>query len=237
MSQSTDLNTNVSTSVNRTTRVSPDELIDATVFIINSNERKFLNIGLDPMNNFEVTVQIISGSRHVVFSPDFLRLIFSAMTNILPAILDVPPTKPETNVFVSNETMKLCKIVCRGQNRLSFQSKAGRGRRVLLNPKDVIALQHLEWGTFENIALKSSFIRPIVMEQVGDIVNYLKKTFILVNSIEDMMLVVESIPINILSSNIPKIRACFTSQLKRFAVRHIAEKWFATQNNPPEVFK
>lgn len=232
---STDGNMATSTT-KRTTGDSPGDLIDATVFNINSDDRKFLIIGLDPTNHFEVIVQIISASQQIVFSPDFLRRIFSVMDHIIPAILDVS-SKTKTKVFVSNDTVKLCKIVYRGQNKLSFQLKADRERRVLLDSKDVIALRYMEWSTFENIVLKSSISKPIVVAQVNDIVDYMKKTFPRGNSVEEMISVIESVTIDILSANSPKNRACFTSQLKHFAVKHIAEKWFAAQDTSSEVIK
>jgi hypothetical protein len=49
---------------------SPVDLIDTTNFTIDFTGRKSINIGLDPSNDFNVSIQIITPSRFVCLSTD-----------------------------------------------------------------------------------------------------------------------------------------------------------------------
>lgn len=218
------------------TREPPSRLINPTLFIINFAERKFLNIGLDPANNFNVTIHIITPLRHLVISPETLERIFSLMGDILSVLLDSRlKTKPP--VFLVDDTMKLSKITCRGENKLAFQSISG-GNKVLLSREDVIALQHMEWSTFESVLLKTNVIRPVVLRQLEQMTVYLKSNFPQIDTVEDMISIIGGVSDESLASHIPNEEACFISQLKLYAVKQIVEKWTsATHNDPIKVIK
>jgi len=57
----------------------PANLIDCSNFALDFADRKFLNVGLDPTNDFNTIVQIITPSRYVNMPADFLSRIFSLM--------------------------------------------------------------------------------------------------------------------------------------------------------------
>lgn len=56
---------------------SPSQLIEPTFFVINFVERKFLSIGLDPADNFNVTARIIAPSSFLFIRPKTLERIFT----------------------------------------------------------------------------------------------------------------------------------------------------------------
>jgi len=67
----------------------PVELIESTSYTLDFANRKFVHIGIDPVEKCRVVIRLIT-SRHIKIAPDFLRRIFSLMGNILSFILDIP---------------------------------------------------------------------------------------------------------------------------------------------------
>lgn len=198
-------------------------LIDPTLFTIEFVGRKFLYIGLDPANNFNVTIHIITPSRHLVLSPETLSRIFTLMGDILPVLSDAQlKTKPP--VFLVDETMRLSMITYRGENKLALKS-ISTGNKVLLSREEVIALQHMEWSTFECVLLKANVNRPVILRQLEQMTVYLKSNFLHTVTPEDMMCVIERVSDELLSSHISNEELCFVSQLKLYASRQIVEKW------------
>jgi hypothetical protein len=96
----------------------PIDLIDTANFVIDFTGRKSTNIGLDPSNVFNVSVQIITPSRHVCITGDFLRRIYSLMGYILSD----PPVKSRERLFLKDETNTLSKTTYRGENMLVIES-------------------------------------------------------------------------------------------------------------------
>jgi hypothetical protein len=137
----------------------PAELIDCNNFILDFTGRKFLNVGLDPTDEFNTVVQIITPSRYINMPADFLRRIFSLMGNILSFILD-QPQKYKRNLFLETEIISLSSMVYQGENMLVIESKTQAGCRVLLNKADLMKLQYLEWSIQETVVRKSTIIRP-----------------------------------------------------------------------------
>ncbi|KAE9542456.1 hypothetical protein AGLY_003317, partial [Aphis glycines] len=82
----------------------PAELIDSTNYTLNFDGRKFVNIGLDPANEFNTTVHIITPSRYVNVSPEFFRRIFALMANLLAFILEHPQKYKRTLFLETNIT-------------------------------------------------------------------------------------------------------------------------------------
>ncbi|CAH1726140.1 unnamed protein product [Aphis gossypii] len=117
----------------------PAELIDCSNFILDFTGRKFLNVGLDSEDKFNIIVQIITPSLYVNMPSDFLRRIFSLMGNILSFVLDVPQ-KYNRNLFLETEIISLSSMVYQGENMLVIESKTVNGCRVLLNRTDLIKL-------------------------------------------------------------------------------------------------
>ncbi|KAE9521294.1 hypothetical protein AGLY_018313 [Aphis glycines] len=69
----------------------PAELIDSLSYTIDFAARKFLQIGIDPSEKFQVVVHVLTSSRYVLITVDLMKRIFSYMGNILSFILATPP--------------------------------------------------------------------------------------------------------------------------------------------------
>jgi len=98
------------------------DLIDCSNFILDFTVRKFLNVGLDPADEFNTIVQVITPLRFVNVPFDFLRRIFSLLGNILSFILDLPQ-KYKRNLFLETEIISLSSMVYKGENMLVVESK------------------------------------------------------------------------------------------------------------------
>ena len=149
----------------------PAELIETTSYTINFTARKFILVGIDPTDNFQVTVYLLTPSRHVKISPDFLSRIFSMMGHIFSFILDTVQYK--SIIFLETESHKISSMVYGGENVLVIESKTQDGCRVLLNRVDLIHLQYLEWCIYETVTQKTNIIRPAVLKQFDTVLNYI----------------------------------------------------------------
>ncbi|KAE9523778.1 hypothetical protein AGLY_015838 [Aphis glycines] len=89
---------------------SPSELIDCSNFTIDFENRKFLNIGFDPKDKFNIVLRLITPARYVNISPDFLKRIYSFMGNILSYILD-PVVKYKKFTFLECESVLITKWI------------------------------------------------------------------------------------------------------------------------------
>lgn len=215
----------------------PIELIDTSMFVIDFVSRKFLNIGLDPSDNFKLKIRIITPSRHISISHCFLKRIYSFMGNILSMILDTPDENKNLLLF-SDEENKLSKIIYRGENNLVIESKFEDGCRVLLNRADLIALQYMEWVVFEACVGKTTFIRPMVLQQFNQITDYLKSDFKREKNIEEMKKTIQNLNDALISTHTPaKNPIRFISQLKLLAIRQLAEECVIKQEAVCEVNK
>lgn len=74
----------------------PDELIESTSYTLDFASRKFVHIGINPVEKCQVVIHLLTSSRHVKIAPAFLRRIFSLMENILSFILDIPLSNKRT---------------------------------------------------------------------------------------------------------------------------------------------
>ncbi|CAI6352332.1 unnamed protein product [Macrosiphum euphorbiae] len=96
----------------------PAELIESTIYTLDFTNRKFVHIGIDPSENFQVAVHLLTSSRHVNIPPDFLRRIFSMMGHILSFILDTP-LMYKRFIFLETEIHKISSMVY-GKESLSY---------------------------------------------------------------------------------------------------------------------
>jgi len=143
----------------------PAELIDCNNFILDFPDRKFLNVGLDLEDNFNIVIHIITPSRYVSIYDGFLRRTFSIMGNILSFILDVPQ-KCGKQIFLEDKYTVISNImVYQGENVLVIESKKKEGCHVLLDRKNLLKLQYLEESIFETVTRKTNIIRPVVLNQ------------------------------------------------------------------------
>lgn len=202
-------------------------LIDTTNFVIDFAERKSINIGLDASNVFSVSVQIITPSRHVCITSDFLRRIYSLMGNILSIISD-SPVKSRERLFLKDEINTLSKTTYRGDNMLVIESNHQPGCRVLLSRQNLLKLQDMQWAIGEAITRKSSIIRSTVMEQTDLVATYLCTNIYVEksSSIEEMSTVIRNMHNDLLPTNIvPKNEYSFMNQIKLFAYKQLAQCW------------
>ena len=208
----------------------PNELIDSTTFVLNFTERKFIHIGLDPENQFNVAVHIITRARHISISHEYLTRIYSLMGNILSFILETPD-KTRNIIFLTDEIIKLSNMVYRGQSMLVVESKIKDGCRVLLNREDLLTLQNIEWSIFETVVRKSTKIRHMVLRQLHEISVY----FRYIADEQDMYNQIRDEPDEILLLHLPKTDQCFYSQLKLRAFKQIAERCTMMKRNPNKL--
>ncbi|XP_060865282.1 uncharacterized protein LOC132946181 [Metopolophium dirhodum] len=219
----------------------PSELIESANFTINFTERKFLHVGLNPTEKFDVSILIITPSRFVKISVDLLRRIFSLMGNILSFILD-QPQKYKRNLFLETEIISMSSMVYQGENMLVIESKTQAGCRVLLSRTDLMKLQYLEWSINETVVRKSTIIRPLVLKQFETMGNYLDQEFTKVDSPpktpEEMIVFINNLSDDKIIGSTPKEDMNFISQLKMYASSQLAEQWAQRWNGEmsPELF-
>ncbi|XP_060846958.1 uncharacterized protein LOC132932470 [Rhopalosiphum padi] len=207
---------------------SPTDLIDTSNFTIDFTGRKSINIGLDPSNDFNVSIQIITPSRFVCLSTDFLRRIYSLMGNILSIISD-PPVKSRERLFLKDETITLSKTSYRGDNMLAVESHHQQGCRVLLSRRNLLKLQDMQWIINETVALKSNIIRDAVIGQTDLVATYLNANVHVekTSTVEEIIAIVHNIHNDLATMNIvAKNENNFTNQIKLFAYKQLAQRWF-----------
>ena len=219
----------------------PSELIDSSNYTLNFLKRKFIHIGIDPSDMFRVAVHIITPSRYVNISTEFLKRIFSLMGNILSFILE-QPGKYKRIIFLETEYFKLSSMMYSGENTLVIESKIHDGCRILLNHTELIRLQYLEWCIFETIIRKSTIMQPIILNQFEIFTEYLDRELIKVKSpprtIEEMIIFIKNIRDDHIITNSPKHDINFISQLKMLAFTQLAEHLIQRrdrENISPEV--
>jgi hypothetical protein len=84
----------------------PANLIESTSYTLDFAARKFVQVGILSDENYQVVVNILTSSRYVQITTDFLKKIFSYMGHILSFILDTPQ-KYRRFIFFEDEIMEL----------------------------------------------------------------------------------------------------------------------------------
>ncbi|XP_015376471.1 PREDICTED: uncharacterized protein LOC107170792 [Diuraphis noxia] len=216
----------------------PVVLIDSTSYTLDFGTRKFIHIGIDPSSNFKTVLHILTSSRYVYITSDFMKKIFSFMGHILSFILDSPLTYKRI-IFLESDSYKLSSMVYNKENVLVIESKTEDGCRVLLNRGDLIQLQKLEWSIYSSIQEKDINIKPKILNQMNQYSEYIllekipqvdsppenaHEMYIFINNVEDMQ----------------SSRNHFISQIKLCAPTQLAELCMArlkTQNSPESYDK
>lgn len=211
---------------------SPRELIDCSNFTIDFENRKFLNVGFDPKEQFNIIVQIITPSRYVNISPDFLKRIYSVMGHVLSHILN-PAVQYKKIIFLEDEFVFLTSMVYKGEHVLVVESKKTNGCRVILNRRDLMTIQDLEWTFFETIARKTGIVRPIILNQLDQITEYFKTDFNIDKSatLEKVISIIKGIHTELIVKHTPKNKQSFIDQIKLLATEQLAIKWMEKLNN------
>ena len=200
----------------------PTSLLDNTCFTLDFTNRKFVHIGLDPTNDFNVVIHLITASRYVIITHEFLKRVYSMMGHILSIILD-PPSKIKIDTFLRDDSITITKMVYRGENNLVIESKHHAGCRVLLDRENLLALQDLETSILQSVSYKTSFIRPIIMNQIKQIHEFLNYE----RARGAMPMIFEEVKQAIIRCDMTSpLDPSFMSQLKLIAVQQIAERWY-----------
>ncbi|KAL4153099.1 hypothetical protein QTP88_000932 [Uroleucon formosanum] len=206
----------------------PAELIESTSYTLDFAARKFVHIGIDPTEKFQVVVHLLTSSRHVKITPDFLRRIFSLMGNILSFVLK-QPEKYKGTLFLETEFYKLSSMMYSGENVLVIESKTREECRILLNRADLIHLQYLEWCIFETITRKSTIIQPAALKQFDIFLKYIDVEFTKVDSPpknpEEMVTFIKNVRDESIISKIAKNEVNLISQIKIYASSQLAAQW------------
>jgi len=215
---------------------SPAELIDCTNFTIDFENRKFLNVGFDSKDQFNIVVQIITPSRYVNISPDFLKRIYSVMGHVLSYILDAA-TRHKNIIFLEDEFVLLTSMVYKGENVLVVESKKIDGCRTILNRRDLMTVQDLETTILETITMKIAITRPIILNQIDQISEYLNTDFKVDKSakLEEIVSIIKGIHTELIANHIPKNKQSFINQIKLLATEQLAIKWMEKLNNSIKV--
>lgn len=203
----------------------PSELLDSSTFVIDFTNRKFVHVGFDPQNNFDVMIHIITPSRYISIDPEFLKRIYDLMGNIFSFILD-PPQKSVESIFLDDDVVTLSKTIYRGENHLVFNSRVQEGCRVLLNRTDLFALQNLERVIFENIVRKTTFTKPYMEYQFNQIVYLLasRDRLVEIADVEYMKNYINSVPEKEIEVSTSQSIPSFVTQFKMFAFEQLAVK-------------
>jgi hypothetical protein len=203
----------------------PSNLIDSTTFVLDFTNRKFLHIGFDSYDNFNIVIHIITPSRFINISPQYLKRIYSLMGNILSFVLDMPQ-KYTDRIFLSDDTITLSKTIYRGQNMLVLNSEIQEGCRVLLERRDIFVLQNLENAIFDSITRKASFARPNILYQFNQAVNALadRNGIDKIEDINQMMSFISRISNEEMDIFVPPSQPNFINQIKLFALEQLSKQ-------------
>lgn len=215
----------------------PTQLIDSSSYTIDFAARKFLHIGIDPSENFQVVVHVLTSSRYVLITVDLMKKIFSFMGNILSFILDTPH-KYKRMIFYEDDKNKLSSMMYSGENVLVMEAKNREGCRVLLNRDDLIRLQYLEICIFETIVRKEVFAVALVMKQYDEIAEYINKKCAQQKSppknVHEMIIFIKNIKDEGVVKSIPN----FSNQIKMCAAEQLSEYVLNQKaNNSHKVIK
>jgi len=207
-------------------------LIETTVFTIDFAERKFLFIGFDPTDNFNVRIHILTPSRHISLHPDFLKRIYLLMGNIFSFILD-PPQKTKESIFLNDKFYTLSKMVYRDENMLVINSRIFEGHRILLNRSNLFTLQNLERSIFESVLRKTIIVRPIIINQFEEVLNVLAaKDFKNVSDIREMISYINNIPDEEIALFVPPTQINYINQIKLFANEQLSIRLLMRMEEP-----
>ncbi|KAE9543716.1 hypothetical protein AGLY_002112 [Aphis glycines] len=181
----------------------PAELIESTSYSLDFTSRKFLHIGFDLSEKLQVVVHLLTSSRYVYFTTDFMKKIFGFMGHILSFISDTPQ-KYKRVIFYEDEKIKLSIMMYSGENVLVIETKNCDGCRVLIVRKEV-------------------FTALLIIKQYEEIVEYLDKKCRQHKSppktVDEMVVFIKNIQDDRVVKSIPY----FSNQIQMCAAEQLAE--------------
>lgn len=150
----------------------PSDLMESTSFTLDFMTRKFLQIDIDPTEDFEIVIRILTSYRYVHITFFTLKQLFSLMGNNLSFILNTP-VKYKWIIFLGTEILKWYSMVYEDENVLEVESKYWEGWRVILNRSDLICLRYSEGTILETIHWTGAYTHSLATNQVREYINYL----------------------------------------------------------------
>lgn len=213
------------------------EMIDCTTFTLDSGERKFITVGLDPASDFNVTVRLSNSTRDVRISSEFTRRLYSMLGHILSIITDSPTLRGRgERLFLKDETSTLSKTMYRGKNMLLVDSHRSNGSRgVMLSRSNLLKMQDLKRCVEETITRKLFVSRATVCELMDQTVLYLSRNIYRASgtSCTETAALIRNIHNDLIAMHVP----CslhdrgFLEQIKLFAVDQLAQRWIAAKRS------
>jgi len=201
---------------------SPAKLMESTSFTIDFKSHKFVHIGINPTDKFNITIQILTSSSHVNITINFLKRMFELLGHIIPLVLD---KKYKRIPFLENGEYKLNSMTFKGENVLVIESKFHIGCRVLLNGTDLIKLQNFYCAICETIERKGVYTRDFILKQVKEVGEYLDKKLTQVDSppknVDEMRIFIK----NVKFDKVITSRLNLANQLKICASTQLAKLW------------
>jgi len=87
---------------------------------------------------------------------------------------------------------------------LVVESKETSGCRILLNRRDLMTLQYLEWIIFETALRKINIVRPSILNQFDQISKYFKTDFNIDKSVtlDEVISIIRGIHIELIAKHI-----------------------------------
>ncbi|KAE9525147.1 hypothetical protein AGLY_014561 [Aphis glycines] len=159
-------------------------------------------------------------------------LIFSH-SFVLSHILD-PAVKYKKFTFLECESVLITSMVYKGAHVLVIESKETSGCRILLNRRDLMTLQYLEWIIFETVSRKINIVRPNnILNQLEQISEYFKTDFNIDKSatLDEVISIIRGIHIELITKHIPKNKQSFLTQIILFATEQLAINWMTKSKN------
>ncbi|XP_050522376.1 uncharacterized protein LOC126894993 [Daktulosphaira vitifoliae] len=207
------------------------ELIDCTDYVLNFNPRKFVQIGLDPKDRFNVTIRLLSSTRYILITIDFLQRIYTLMGNILSLIFD--PVSRQKIILLKDEYVTLSKTTFQGESSLVFELQAQDECRVLLTQSDILKLSALECCIFETINQKMTVIQPLVLQQLEQMAQYMKSQYEV--NVENKCMLINAVSDYTIRNSLPNSDLSYISQIKQFASQQLEQRWTMLEEYTKEM--
>lgn len=224
----------------------PHELIDCTVFTIDYSSRKYIQIGLDPKETFNVKIHILTSTSYVTVSIILFSRLISAMSTILTNLsiektaLENYEKKFQKNVMkklLTDESFIISKLVSRGQHLLVVQAKSDTYSKILLCREELLKIQELQHVVNAVYYHKSYVTRLIVLEQLEIFVKYLDSQWKEKNSFhsDEMVCYIQKMSQETISSLISNDKPDYINQLISIAAKSVADAWVELKHSEIEV--
>ncbi|XP_050520701.1 uncharacterized protein LOC126894069 [Daktulosphaira vitifoliae] len=205
----------------------PAEMIDSSSYTIAFSDRKFLQVGLNPKDDFNVTVCIITPSRYISMSADYLNIIYG-MRDEITLFLQSPPVKGENIMVYQNVDFNITKVLYHDTVHLVLESRMVDGCRVLLNNENINRLMDLQCTINSTISRKIK-TRLLLSHQIDRIIQYADGKWsdpkIQQSNNDEIVNFIRSLNDKEICDTFPKGDSNYISELKNLAYNVIVDRW------------